>query len=72
MIHYIIHCADTKRQSHYGCVDRNNLVFLWIVLQVVENGNPLERNNWFPDIEPLFKLLGYENVPPYVKVDHYI
>lgn len=38
------------------------------VLQVVQNGNPIERKNWFPDIEPLFKLLGYENVPPYLKV----
>ncbi|MCH99984.1 nuclear pore complex protein Nup205-like, partial [Trifolium medium] len=34
---------------------------------VVENGNPIERKNWFPDIEPLFKLLSYENVPPYLK-----
>lgn len=42
---------------------------LCTVLQVVENGNPLERKNWFSDIEPLFKLLGYENVPPFVKVD---
>lgn len=38
------------------------------VLQVVQNGNPIERKNWFPDIEPLFKLLSYENVPPYLKV----
>lgn len=44
-------------------------MFLYNVLQVVENGNPLERKNWFPDIESLFKLLGYENVPPYLKVD---
>jgi hypothetical protein len=34
----------------------------------VENGNPTERRKWFPDIEPLFKLLSYENVPPYLKV----
>ncbi|GFY80913.1 nuclear pore complex protein [Actinidia rufa] len=34
---------------------------------LVENGNPVERKNWFPDIEPLFKLLSYENVPPYLK-----
>lgn len=34
----------------------------------MENGNPVERKNWFPDIEPLFKLLSYENVPPYLKV----
>ena len=36
--------------------------------QVMQNGNPVERKNWFPDIEPLFKLLSYENVPPYLKV----
>ncbi|KAL6226355.1 hypothetical protein ACLB2K_000317 [Fragaria x ananassa] len=41
--------------------------YLKVLQKVVENGNPLERNNWFPDIEPLFKLLGYENVPPYLK-----
>lgn len=35
----------------------------------MENGNPVERKNWFLDIEPLFKLLSYENVPPYLKVD---
>jgi len=34
----------------------------------MENGNPVERKNWFPDIEPLFKLLSYENVPPFLKV----
>lgn len=38
------------------------------MLQVVENGNPTETKNWFPEIEPLFKLLSYENVPPYLKV----
>jgi nuclear pore complex protein Nup205 len=38
----------------------------------MENGNPIERKNWFADIEPLFKLLGYENVPPYLKVDSVI
>ncbi|KAM3012969.1 hypothetical protein FF2_025890 [Malus domestica] len=43
------------------------VAYLNVLQKVVENGNPLERNNWFPDIEPLFKLLGYENVPPYVK-----
>ncbi|KAK9947570.1 hypothetical protein M0R45_003188 [Rubus argutus] len=41
--------------------------YLNVLQKVVENGNPLERKNWFPDIEPLFKLLGYENVPPYLK-----
>ena len=34
----------------------------------MENGNKLERSEWFSDIEPLFKLLSYENVPPYLKV----
>ncbi|KAK9938511.1 hypothetical protein M0R45_015243 [Rubus argutus] len=28
---------------------------------------PLERMNRFLDIEHLFKLLGYENVHPYIK-----
>lgn len=42
--------------------------FIFHILQVVENGNPTERKNWFPDIEPFFKLLGYENIPPYLKV----
>ncbi|RWW22958.1 hypothetical protein GW17_00012816 [Ensete ventricosum] len=36
-------------------------------MAVVENGNPSERKGWFSDIEPLFKLLSYENVPPYLK-----
>lgn len=40
----------------------------FLFIQVVENGNPIEKKNWFPDIEPLFKLLSYENVPPYLKV----
>lgn len=40
-----------------------------LYIQVVENGNPTERRTWFPDIEPLFKLLSYENVPPYLKVN---
>lgn len=48
--------------------DAKALVAYLIVLQkVLENGNSTERKNWFPDIEPLFKLLGYENVPPYLK-----
>ncbi|CAJ2632760.1 unnamed protein product [Trifolium pratense] len=42
-------------------------ITLCLIYQVVENGNPIERKNWFPDIEPLFKLLSYENVPPYLK-----
>ncbi|XP_024182296.1 nuclear pore complex protein NUP205 isoform X2 [Rosa chinensis] len=43
------------------------VAYLNVLQKVVENGNPLERKNWFPDIEPLFKLLCYENVPPYLK-----
>lgn len=52
-------------------MERNNCILMltWHVTQVMENGNPIERKNWFPDIEPLFKLLSYENVPPYLKVD---
>ncbi|XP_052198623.1 nuclear pore complex protein NUP205 isoform X2 [Diospyros lotus] len=42
------------------------VAYLNVLQKVVENGNPIERN-WFPDIEPLFKLLSYENVPPYLK-----
>ncbi|XLR42136.1 hypothetical protein HN51_020331 [Arachis hypogaea] len=43
------------------------VAYLNVLKKVMENGNPIERKNWFPDIEPLFKLLGYENVPPYLK-----
>lgn len=43
------------------------VAYLSVLQKVVENGNPIERKNWFPDAEPLFKLLGYENVPPYLK-----
>ncbi|KAF3625102.1 Nuclear pore complex protein [Capsicum annuum] len=43
------------------------VAYLNVLQKVVENANPVERKNWFPDIEPLFKLLGYENVPPYLK-----
>ncbi|GKE71233.1 nuclear pore complex protein NUP205 isoform X1, partial [Tanacetum coccineum] len=43
------------------------VVYLCVLRKVVENGNPIERKTWFPDIEPLFKLLSYENVPPYLK-----
>ncbi|KAK6156483.1 hypothetical protein DH2020_010731 [Rehmannia glutinosa] len=43
------------------------VAYLNVLKQVVENGSPIERKNWFPDIEPLFKLLSYENVPPYLK-----
>nr|CAB3449258.1 unnamed protein product [Digitaria exilis] len=44
------------------------VAYLAVLQKVVENGNPMERRKWFPDIEPLFKLLSYENVPPYLKV----
>ncbi|XP_042036808.1 nuclear pore complex protein NUP205-like isoform X1 [Salvia splendens] len=43
------------------------VAYLSVLKKVVENGNPSERKNWFTDIEPLFKLLSYENVPPYLK-----
>ncbi|KAL9275467.1 Nuclear pore complex protein NUP205-like protein [Drosera capensis] len=43
------------------------VAYLLVLKKVVKNGNPLERRNWFPDIEPLFRLLSYENVPPYLK-----
>lgn len=43
------------------------VAYLNVLQKVMENGNPIERNNWFSDIEPLFKLLSYENVPPYLK-----
>lgn len=51
---------------------RSWFLFIFCVLQVIENGNPVDRKNWFPDIEPLFKLLSYENVPPYLKVEVYL
>ncbi|KAE9464397.1 hypothetical protein C3L33_03696, partial [Rhododendron williamsianum] len=48
--------------------DAKTLVaYLNVLQKVVENGNPTETKNWFPEIEPLFKLLSYENVPPYLK-----
>ncbi|GFP89371.1 nuclear pore complex protein nup205 [Phtheirospermum japonicum] len=43
------------------------VAYLNVLKEVVENGSPVERKNWFPDTEPLFKLLSYENVPPYLK-----
>ncbi|XP_020088373.1 nuclear pore complex protein NUP205 isoform X2 [Ananas comosus] len=43
------------------------VAYLDVLKKVVENGNPTERKKWFSDIEPLFKLLGYESVPPYLK-----
>lgn len=43
------------------------VAYLTVLRKVVENGNPVDRKNWFPDIEPLFKLLSYENVPPFLK-----
>uniref|UniRef100_A0A0D9VDH3 Nuclear pore complex protein NUP205 n=1 Tax=Leersia perrieri TaxID=77586 RepID=A0A0D9VDH3_9ORYZ len=41
--------------------------YLGVLQKVVEHGNTTERRKWFPDIEPLFKLLSYENVSPYLK-----
>ncbi|XP_057538767.1 nuclear pore complex protein NUP205 isoform X1 [Amaranthus tricolor] len=43
------------------------VAYLTVLRKVVENGNPIDRKNWFLDIEPLFKLLSYENVPPFLK-----
>ncbi|KAE8668521.1 NUP205 protein [Hibiscus syriacus] len=43
------------------------VAYLNVLQKVVQNGNPIERKNWFPDVEPLFKLLSYENVPTYLK-----
>ncbi|KAK1312026.1 hypothetical protein QJS10_CPA07g00690 [Acorus calamus] len=43
------------------------VAYLAVLQKVMENGNHVERKKWFPDIEPLFKLLSYENVPPYLK-----
>ncbi|KAH6806656.1 nuclear pore complex protein, partial [Perilla frutescens var. frutescens] len=43
------------------------VAYLSVLKKVVENGSPIERKSWFTDIEPLFKLLSYENVPPYLK-----
>ncbi|KAJ6832491.1 nuclear pore complex protein NUP205 isoform X2 [Iris pallida] len=43
------------------------VAYLNVLQKVIENGNPTARKKWFPDIEPLFKLLGYENVPPFLK-----
>jgi nuclear pore complex protein Nup205 len=41
--------------------------YLKVLMRVMEMGNEMERSQWFPDIGPLFKLLSYENVPPYLK-----
>ncbi|GKB96056.1 nuclear pore complex protein NUP205 [Tanacetum coccineum] len=48
---------DSKALGAYLCVLR----------KVMEIGNPIKRKTWCPNIEPLFKLLSYENVPPYLK-----
>nr|GEW31350.1 nuclear pore complex protein NUP205 [Tanacetum cinerariifolium] len=52
-------------ETHEGDV-KALVVYLCVLRKVVENGNPIERKTWFPDIEPLFKL-SYENAPPYLK-----
>jgi hypothetical protein len=44
------------------------VVVVVVMQQVMMTGNEMERTEWFTDIEPLFKLLPYENVPPYLKV----
>lgn len=43
------------------------VAYLRVLQKVMETGNSIERTQWFPDIEPLFKLLPYESVPPYLK-----
>ncbi|CAI0542934.1 unnamed protein product [Linum tenue] len=43
------------------------VAYLNVLQKVIEHGPPTERKDWFPEIEPLFKLLSYENVPPYLK-----
>ncbi|GLJ05177.1 hypothetical protein SUGI_0012850 [Cryptomeria japonica] len=43
------------------------VAYLRVLQRVIQNGNSVEKLLWFPDIEPLFKLLPYENVPPYLK-----
>ncbi|CAK7343274.1 unnamed protein product [Dovyalis caffra] len=43
------------------------VAYLDVLQKVIENGNPVDRKKWFPDVEPLFKLLSYENIPPYLK-----
>lgn len=50
-----------------------SLLIIFIVWFLVNSrlwrmGILLKEKNWFPEIEPLFKLLSYENVPPYLKV----
>ncbi|PON80865.1 Nucleoporin [Trema orientale] len=46
------------------------VAYLNVHHKVVENGNPIDREYWLSGIVPLFKLLGYKNVPPYLKVDN--
>ncbi|KAJ7534968.1 hypothetical protein O6H91_12G012900 [Diphasiastrum complanatum] len=41
--------------------------YLHVLKRVMEAGNVVEKAMWFLDIEPLFKLLPYQNVPPYLK-----
>ncbi|CAN0838668.1 Nuclear pore complex protein NUP205 [Linum grandiflorum] len=43
------------------------VAYLNVLQKVMEHGPPNERKDWFPEIEPLFKLLTYENVPPFLK-----
>uniref|UniRef100_A0A0E0JX12 Nuclear pore complex protein NUP205 n=1 Tax=Oryza punctata TaxID=4537 RepID=A0A0E0JX12_ORYPU len=60
--------SSTSVLPEFPEADAQALISYLAVLQkVVENGNTTERRKWFPDIEPLFKLLSYENVPPYLK-----
>ncbi|GJS59061.1 putative reverse transcriptase domain-containing protein [Tanacetum coccineum] len=43
------------------------VAYLCVLCKVMEIRNPIKRKTWCPNIEPLFKLLSYENVPPYLK-----
>lgn len=39
---------------------------------MIEKGDVLERMQWFEDIEPLFKLLSCQKVPPFLKVRFFL
>uniref|UniRef100_A0A7I4C4Z9 Uncharacterized protein n=1 Tax=Physcomitrium patens TaxID=3218 RepID=A0A7I4C4Z9_PHYPA len=41
--------------------------YLKVMKKVIEKGDVLERMQWFEDIEPLFKLLSCQKVPPFLK-----
>nr|PNR28894.1 hypothetical protein PHYPA_027586 [Physcomitrium patens] len=41
--------------------------YLKVLKKVIENGDAMERMHWFGDVEPLFKMLPWQNVPPFLK-----